>query len=289
MKFYVNCNSEVKNTGVSRLCSDMGPIAGYILTPLDFSMTEADAKTQAAFDTLISAVREERIYPFPAVLGMTDNSEDTVFEEMALGNIFVRDGKYNIQFMHESSRYKNAVLRSHSLQTHGVVFYDIQGRLQANEDGEGNLVAQPLQQFVVEKPTLNNGSDSAYKSRVTMIWQGEEWESNPAVVTGLEFNPADLEGLTDLDLEVVGTPTATEIVVQVNAAYSGVPVNLEVDDFELLTTAGVVQTLDSVTAEDGLHTFVGATLESGSLNLVKPADLVTTGYDSTGAVDITIA
>lgn len=288
MGFYVNCNAKVLNTGLSQFCADMGPIAGYIITPPDFSMPEADARTKAAFETLLSADKGERIYPFPQVLSMTDNSEDTVFEELALGNLYVRDGKYNLQFMHESSRYKNAVLRSHSLQTVGVLFIDQQGRIHGLDDGEGNLKAVKLQQFVVEKPTLNDGSGAAYKSRVTMIFVGTEFEKSPAVVSGLDFNPLDFEGLVNVDLEVVGTPTSTEIQVQINATFAGEPVNFESSDFELFTTAGASQSIDTVTAEDGLHTLTGTAFETGTLNLVKPSALTTTGYESTGAVDVTV-
>jgi len=85
MGFYVNCNAKVLNTGLAQFCADMGPIAGYIITPPDFSMPEEDARTKTAFETLLSADKGERIYPFPQVLAMTDNSEDTVFEELALG------------------------------------------------------------------------------------------------------------------------------------------------------------------------------------------------------------
>lgn len=289
MSFYVNCNAKVLNTGLAQFCADMGPIAGYIITPPDFSMPEADARTKTAFETLLSADKGERIYPFPQVLAMTDNSEDTVFEELALGNLYVRDGKYNLQFMHESSRYKNAVLRSHSLQSVGVLFIDQQGRIHGLKDGEGNLKAVKLQQFVVEKPTLNDGAGVAYKSRVTMIFVGTEFEKSPAVVSGLDFNPLDFEGLVNVDLEVVGTPTATEIQVQVNATYAGEPVNFVLEDFELLDETGTAQTISAVTSEDGLHTLTGTALVTGTLNLVKPSALTTTGYESTGAVTVTIA
>lgn len=288
MSFYINCQTRVKNTGISQFCADMGAIAGYILTPPDFSLPEDDARTKTNWEDAIAADRGSRIYPFPQVLGMTDNSEDTQFEELALGNVFIRDGKYNLQFMHESSRYKNAVLRSHSLQSVGVLFIDLQGRIHGIKTSDGEIKALNLQQFVVEKPTLNNGSDAAYKSRVTMIFVGEEFESNPAVLAGLDFNPLDFEGLTDVDLEVIGTPTSTEIQVQINSAYTGDPVNFELDDFELVDSSGGSVSIDSVTAEDGLHTLTGTAFETGELDLVKPSELVTTGYESTGAVEITI-
>jgi hypothetical protein len=288
MSFYINCQTRVKNTGISQFCADMGAIAGYILTPPDFSLPEADARTKSNWESAIADERGSRIYPFPQVLGMTDNSEDTQFEELALGNVFIRDGKYNLQFMHESSRYKNAVLKSHSLQSVGVLFIDLQGRVHGIKTSDGEIKALNLQQFVVEKPTLNNGSDAAYKSRVTMIFVGEEFESNPAVLAGLDFNPLDLEGLTDVDLEVVGTPSGTEIQVQINSAFTGDPVNFELSDFEKTDSSGASETIDSVTAEDGLHTITGTSFTTGQLNLVKPSEMTTTGYESTGPVEITI-
>ena len=110
MSFYINCAQNVKNTGVKDLCQDLGPIAGYMLCPYNFEDTEANARLQATYEAAVSAEKDARIYPFPPALGMTDNSEETVYQDFALGRLFVKDGKTILQFQHQSSRYKHVLL-----------------------------------------------------------------------------------------------------------------------------------------------------------------------------------
>lgn len=289
MGFEINCQSRRKNTGIEKLCQDIGPIAGYILTPPDFSITEEEAKDIATWQNFIKADRDERIYPFPAVFSHTDNSEDTVFESGALGDLFIRNGKYNWQFTHESSRYKNEALKSHSLQSVGVVFIDLQGRLHGIRDVDGvTFKAVPLQQFVVERPTQNDGSSTAFKSRITMIFNGQDFESLPAVVIP-DFAPLDLTGLTDVNLSIVGTPTDSEIQVMITAAYSGEPFTGVLDDFELKDASGNIETINSLTVDDGLHTLSVTGLSGDyTLDLKAPADMTTEGFESTGPVEFSI-
>ena len=43
MGFLVNC-AQRKNTGISRLCQDLGAIRKFILVPKGWSLTEEDAR-----------------------------------------------------------------------------------------------------------------------------------------------------------------------------------------------------------------------------------------------------
>jgi len=292
MSFETNCATIRKNTGVQGLCQDIGPLKLPILTPPDFSITEANARLKATWDAAISAAIPDRIYPFPPAVAMTDNSEEAIFEEMALGNLFVRDGKVILQFMMESSRYKHEALKSHTLQKVGVILVDLQDRIHGVTDGT-NLQCIKLQQFVVNKLTLNDGAGVATKTMVTMIFADtEKWENSPAVISGLDWSPNELQGLTDI-VVTVGTATGSAVPVTLKVSKSGEAFTAVIGDLVVKDSGGVVKTITSVTPPvAGMHVlnFTSA-LSAGTytVNLLAPSAMTTKGFESLGSAEFTIS
>ncbi len=295
--FDINCAAKRKNTGINRLCQDLGPIAGFMLTPYNWEKSQDDIVLEATFNTAIHADVDERIYPFPPVLAMTNNSEETVYQELALGRLFVKNGKTILAFEMDSSRYKHEALKSHSLQKCGIVLFDLQNRLHGVRSGE-NFKAINLQEFVVEKLIMNDGAGEATRTRVSLVLADpEEFENLPAVVSGLPFQLSALEGLTDINVDVVSS-SATGVIVNFSVDKSGQPFNpvgptaepLTDGDVVIKTSAGVVVSVTSVTSNNGTAT-VAATLTPAAtytVDLYKPSLMVTKGYESTGQASFTV-
>jgi hypothetical protein len=297
--FYVNCAAKRKNTGIGNRCQDLGPIAGFMITPYGWSDTEENVRLKSTFDTAIQADDDERIYPFPPILNMTNNSEETVYQELALGRLFVKNGKTILQFALKSSRYKHEAMKSHSLQQCGVILFDQQNRLQGiKEDGLFKTIN--LQEFVVEKLQLNDGASVSTHSLISLVFEDpESFETSPAVVSGLEWSANSLEGLIDVNIDVVAdTPALTGLSItcavdKMGDAFNPVgpttePVTL--GDIVIKNAAGVTQTITSVTSENGTAVIV-ATLIAGTytVNFYDPADMVTQGYESTGSASFTVS
>ena len=293
MAFEVKCGQRKKNTGVSQLCQDLGAIRKFILVPKGWTISEEDARDCEKWQEAIQADLGERIYPFPAIHEFTDNSEDIVMDEGALGSIFVRDGKINWQFEIESSRYKHEALKSHSFQKYDVILIDTDNRLQGVVAANGEFGGGSLQQFVVGRLLVNDGSASATKSQITMIFgDTAAWEMRPAVVAGLDWSAMDLEGLTDIYISnVVGTTSG----VTFNATdRSGNPFNGEMDgtDFDFVikeVASGLTQVISAITASGG-ENVITSTLSAGdyTIDLNNPKDMVTPGFGSAGSVEFTV-
>ena len=292
MSFYVSCSTHVANTGVKDLCQDLGPIAGYMLCPYDYSITEANARLKATWDTAILAEKANRVYPFPPALGMTDNSEGTVYQDFALGRLFVKDGKTILQFSHQSSRYKHEALKSHTGRKCSVVFFDQQGRIHGVVGSTASMFkAVNLSELTVEKIKMNDGSSQGTHTVVSMTFENpNEWETKPAVISGLPWEPSTLTGLIDVELSLVGTATTSGMVVKAVGARSGYPFNGVVGDFEVRNSAGVIQSLTSVTADQGVHT-ITATLLAGAYTvaLKAPSQMTTKGYESIAPISVTVS
>ena len=293
MAFEVRCGQRKKNTGVSQLCQDLGAIRKFILVPKGWTISEEDARDFEKWQEAIQADLGERIYPFPAIHEFTDNSEDIVMDEGALGSIFVRDGKINWQFEIESSRYKHEALKSHSLQKYDVILVDTDNRLQGVVAANGEFGGGSLQQFVVGRLLVNDGSASATKSQITMIFEDTAaWETRPAVVAGLDWSAMDLEGLTDIYISnVVGTTSGVTFDA---TDRSGNPFNGEMDgtDFDFVikeVASGKTQVISAITASGG-ENVITSTLSAGdyTIDLNNPKDMVTYGFGSAGAVEFTV-
>ena len=293
MAFEVRCGQRKKNTGVSQLCQDLGAIRKFILVPKGWTISEEDARDYEKWQEAIQADLGERIYPFPAIHEFTDNSEDIVMDEGALGSIFVRDGKINWQFEIESSRYKHEALKSHSLQKYDVILIDTDNRLQGVVAANGEFGGGSLQQFVVGRLLVNDGSASATKSQITMIFgDTQAWETRPAVVAGLDWSAMDLEGLTDIYISnVVGTTSGVTFDA---TDRSGNPFNGEMDgtDFDFVikeVASGLTQVISAITASGG-ENVITSTLTAGdyTIDLNNPKDMVTYGFGSAGAVKFTV-
>ena len=292
MSFYVDCQQAAKNTGVKDLCQDLGPIAGYMLCPYNFEDTEANARLQATYEAAVSAEKDARIYPFPPALGMTDNSEETVYQDFALGRLFVKDGKTILQFQHQSSRYKHEALKSHTGRKCSVIFYDQQGRMHGVVGSTASMFkAVNLSELTVEKIKMNDGSGQGTHTVVSMTFENpNEWETKPAVLAGLPWNPSSLQGLVDVELSLVaGSASTAGVTINAVGSKSGYPFNGVLGDFVIKNAAGVTQAISAVTSEDG-NNVLTATLVAGTYtaNLLDPADMVTKGFESIGSVEFTV-
>jgi hypothetical protein len=289
MAFEINCKENRKNTGVQDFCKDIGVFVKFKITPPNFEMSEADAKDETKWLEAIHKEQKDRVYPFPLVMNMTDNTEDTVYNEGATGIVFVREGKVIFQFEIPSTRYAHAALKSHSNKKCGVVFVDEQNRLHGVRKGD-NFAAIKLQRFTVEKLSQNEGAISM----VSMVLEDSyQYQAKPAIIaTDFDTPVKDMAGLVDLML-TAGVATTSLIPVTVKSEFSGEAFEGALADFEVRNSAGVVQAITTVTYQgDGLHNLNFTTpLTPGifSVNLVKPADMVTKGFESTGAITVTVA
>ena len=94
----------------------------------------------------------------------------------------------------------------------------------------------------------------------------------------------------DVELSLVGAATTSGMVVKAVGARSGYPFNGVVGDFEVRNSAGVIQSLTSVTADQGVHT-ITATLLAGAYTvaLKAPSQMTTKGYESIAPISVTVS
>ena len=117
----------------------------------------------------------------------------------------------------------------------------------------------------------------------------EELDLNGIQIEGGSFL-SSLFPLTTAVLSIVGTPTSTEIVVDVLSKLDNVPVSgLDVADF-ILNDAQTISGAVESTTQAGRYTLSGTGLVTGTLELVPPASLsISQPFESEAPVAVTIA
>jgi hypothetical protein len=297
--YKLNCDASVKNTGLSKLCEDIGTIVGYIICPRNYSVdTATNAKLLATWTTGIQDEKASRIYPFPAVFQMEDNSEDAVFQEGSVSSLFVRDGKVMFDMTHKSSRYAHAAMKSHTNSKVSVYLIDQQGRVHGVSSDGVFFEAINLDTFTVQKLKVNDGSNATTTKTTMVLSDSETFQTKPAVIKPEAFNPKDLEGLFDVELAESGTPTTSEVIIsaeifRTSDAVVGFSETIDEDWTVKDSTSLVEQTITTITDNlDSTYTFAfGTPLAAGTYNFdLKASNLITTkGYESTGPAVITLS
>lgn len=293
---YKICTDALGNLG-SLACSKSNPFVdavGLLLTTSDFSFaTIADFANIAKWNT---EIRAKRIFPLSGIIELEDQSEDSRYYESPSGVRIPRGmGKYRYMYMYNKPLEVHKALQSFRNANLKVFILDDAGNISGFSPNGVTVSGMTVQMFNPEKMKQSLQDNTPAWSPVVMDLQdAKEWNSSGIFITP-GWNPLTLESVSDVELSIVGIPTATKITVKV-AYYSGItPDGLE----DLVGVAGIVQsdfvftptnTATMVDGGDGTYVFTGTLMVSGSVNLKTPALAVSLGaaIESTGSVVITI-
>lgn len=260
--------------------------------------TTADAQTGASWTTLIQS---KDIIPLPSIKGLEPLNEGSVYEQTPYGTVFVRDGRMEMKVMIDSNSDLHKSLRSLKSAGQYSLGYAFSSGLIKMYQPVGTDEVHPfsLQLVNVEFQTQNDGSVGSKTPVMLTFADPKQHEDYPVVFQPTDFNAMDLNALYTVALEIVGTPTATEVVFDAKikhinkAVESANPVEgLVVADVSFLTTAGAAQTFSGLTESatvPGRYTGAGTALETGTLGLVASSSMTTEGYEGYEFVTVTIA
>lgn len=270
----LSCLGETDNIGYSRCKKFPQQLKGMITTPFNFELTESDASTSTAWQAAILAEKKNRIFYWPNATNMEVLSEDTVYEETSLSNMLVRDGRYRFRFSFSENLQLHKAMFSHKGFFGRVFLIDNENKIIGTETSTGGFAGFELDLLNPEKIMFNDGSVRSKTPVYVSLYDNVELDKNGAMVDGSFLR--QLERLTDATLDIQGTPTSTEIVVDVKSALDNEPVlGLILADFVLLDASGSAQSITSITEDaniEGRYTLTGTGLVSGPLDLAAPAD-----------------
>lgn len=287
------CIVKKKNLGLSKCLQMPGYLKGFIETPESFKLTEADRATPTALkdalQALLVAPEGERGYYYP-LSKLTENlSTEAAYEESPVAVMPVDDGQYRFKFHIRENLCLHKAMYSHRASNGRFIPVDKNNNLIMTEDETtGDAYGLHFSMLHTEKFRWTDGSGQATTSPVYIVVEDNlELDASGLLIEAKIVN--QLARLTDVDLTIVGSPSATTIVVDVKQHCDGTPVNgLVIGDFVLLTAGGAPQTITALAEVNGRYTLSGVGLVTGTLNLDTPDSLSIKAYESTGAVVVTV-
>jgi len=292
----MECDVVKKNLGVSR-CNKMPEmIIGMITTPNDFVIPEATLTGDPAdlleyLNDALLAPAGERIYYWPSVKGFENISQEQVYEDTPYAYLPVRDGNYRFKFMFRENLCLHKAMYTHRANTGRVIFIDSENQLFLTETTELGGKGFQMQLLHTEKLIFNDGS-VATKSPVVVALQNNKEIDKTGLLVGFDAF-SDLHRIVDQKLKLVGTATATTIVVEAMAECDATPLTgLVLADFLLVDDDnGAVHTIATAvedTAIPGRYTLTGTGFETSKLSLAPADTLSVQAYETITPLQITI-
>jgi hypothetical protein len=216
------CATNYGNTGVGECFIDLDKLIGAIQVPPNFQIAQSDvAGLLAFFETKIHAAIGTRVFPYPKLTNITDNTEDITINTTDYGDkIYVKDGFYDWTF-----RYLNGGVQLHQeLAKNGgankhFLFFDKNSVLIGYKSG-AYLKGIPVDQFRVLPWRPNTGAESALFNMRFIIDPIYLNNGNLGFLK-VDFNLLDLAGLQDVELTILDQ-TANVATVQVRSKISDV-------------------------------------------------------------------
>lgn len=287
-----NCVANLRNTGLSNCLDELGVTLFPIWTSDTYEIdTEANALLEA---TWVDNIDANNLYPFPLAEEGEDSSEDDTYQETSRRNrIFIAEGKYG-----ETLKMRVALCDLPKLRS----FNNVAGRVfLVMESTGGNKIfgttpdgvkfkGFKLSEFNVSKLKGTDGSNARMVDIYFQLALPSEMADHPAVPL-LTWDPAELTGLVDVEVEVVGTAVEGSAVLSVTRGCDGETVDGLVEaDFTILASDGTTSmSADTFTDNgDGTYTFAFTTpvlpADTYTANL-KAASAQTTGGYAPGTAD----
>lgn len=290
-----DCTSPTKkNIGkTDGLCLPGLPIAMFT-TPDSFELDAADiasaAALKTALQTALKASKDARVYKWPRFSNGEDASEETIYSQTAYGSRKIRDGNYRFKFMISKTLCLHKAMFSHSANAGRVIVLDKEGKIWLTKKSNGNYAGLSIDMINVEKLKINFGDVLTETPIRVDLADNKELDEAGELVSCSIYN--ELEALTDVTLEVTGSPTTTSFQLKVTQTCDGTPVSgLVLADFAVTTNAGAAQVPTSVTEpnSDGIYTITKSTnFVDGYVDLVVASSLSLDAYESTGKVAVNV-
>ena len=243
----------------------------------------------ADLSTLTDLIQSETVIPLPKIVQIDRDDKETEYHEYGSGEKKLkmpavrRDTNHVLLPLCSTSK-----LRTLDATEWEVIVMDENGNLAVREVASDDFRGFPINMDI-------NLVDWAmgYTTPIYITYKNSSLFDDAGVVVECDFTAQDVvdAALEEVTLEVVGTPTDTELVVKVYGTCginsSGVKefavTGLVAADFE--ASSG---TVSSVTEVAGTYTFVTSALATGTFGLKAPASMTTSGYKGGNSLAITI-
>lgn len=278
-------------TGISRGCQpDNTAIVKKFITKYDFQFdTLADMQDETKWDT---AIQNEEVFPIDFILETDDNSTEVgVYESDITGNkYYTSEGKTSKTDRILYNPCVHSQLRKFNNQKVRIIEVDKHGNIVGTSPDDTIRKGYECSDFYVGKRIDAANKDSVSFTPIHIDYASVKEREDQSKQTKVDWNILNKNGIQAVTLTVVGTPSSTEIVVDVTYGCSGIGISgfTQGSEFLFLESDGVTPEAVTNVAEDasinGRYTLTGAAFTTGgSINLNGVVALLGEFYKGTAA------
>jgi hypothetical protein len=244
-------SSKPKNTGSKKQCIE-GTLKTYALGKEDFSFpSQAVAETELAWK---AAKKSKNIVPFYDIETITDSSTKSEVQKTRYSAFKSKSGVSSITIVHNLAVCSHEALASYESSEYNRFFgITDAGELICEVQDDGSVKGLPISSFLPEKRTFASvGAQPETAIEIT-------FEDYVTSVLDPAFALSKMEGILDVQLELVTPTTATSIKFKVIEGCSGsAKKSIVVADLILTTGAGIAHPKTFVPADaNGVYELTG--------------------------------
>jgi len=236
---FENCETPTATTGV-KCIPDIGAPTKPFLTTLDFEIaTLADAGLAATHNAGIAA---QTVFPLPQIDELSDNSEDDERYTPTITKLQrkISSGKTIHQYMFPFDPSLHSRLQAFDGATMRYYYADTNNNLTGTSP-DGVIFKGFEVRIDLGKWTVSDGGGTPSHTPITITYISNIEREENISITPVDFNIKGLDGIMPVNLTVVGTPTATELIVDVKCGNTAVTGLTLVTEFLYLQADGVTE------------------------------------------------
>jgi hypothetical protein len=284
----LDCITDVQNVGASACKQFPQAVEGIIKTPMDFTITAANAAVTANWQSAILAVAATRIHLFPLAHDFENLSEEATRAASNLGKeVTVRLGQYRFRLLFRENLELHKAIYSHLGSAGRIFLIDINKKLIGTSDDDGvTLKGFLLDQFMPEKIQFGDGSNPSLSPVYTSLSNNEELDVNGYQMR-FSTQLLALKALTDVVLTLVGAASATGFIVAVKSKLDNIPV-VGLVDADFIRASGMSGSTFTTDNGDGTYTFGGAGLTDGTVTLRAASLLTVQAWEATNVLTLDV-
>ncbi|GIV35400.1 MAG: hypothetical protein KatS3mg031_2935 [Chitinophagales bacterium] len=281
----MSCEIRKIPLGVGNCIEMPSLLSSMIVTPDNFSVTEANLNSKTFWQNAVKADPSARIHVWPYFDMFENISEEAVYEDTPLSYQAVRDGNYRFRFSIAQGLCLHKAMFTHRAKSGRVFLVDVDGQVICTKGSDGLYRGLSIQLLNTEKLQFNDGSVTTKSPIVLALRNNKELDRDGYIFTSSWFY--ELVRLKDVTIEVVSV-SASSIVVDVYVTCDKTAVNgLVAADFILLDSGGSAQTFSLSAGPNGRYTLSG-TFVDGTLTLKPPATLSIDAYEHGAPITIDV-
>lgn len=272
-----------KNLGGKKQCIE-APVKTLFLAKDSFSFASITAMKDVA--NWNAAIAAKNIVPLPNTEGIEQANTEAIIKNGRYRDYTLKNGVAGVAYRFDLSICTYEALKSYVSSSFNRVFEITEAEeVSADVQTDGTVKGRKITSLLLSQ---RNGATDA---DVPFANVNLKFDSDVYDIIRAEFEVTEVEGVYDVALEVIGTPTSTELVVKATLACSGdLVTSLVLADWKFTESAGTEETVtaSSYDPETGYYTLTAVAFVTGTIATDGVVTQTNIKYEA-AAVAVTVA